>query len=237
MKEYTKEELLQLKHNDHRKAILNYIKGTRHIRDKQDFLFNWVKPAPDETILECGSSSGKTCIDFTKRIGCKMIGIDFSEEAIKTSTEMQQVYFPALKETCFFRHNDLTKMFFDKTINKILMPDFSEHIPDSVFSDILNNIKKSLPSVKLYIYTPVRTHIFEILKHNNILLKNPEGHINVKTEKELILFLQQMGWKIIEHKWRPSHLPIIRNFESLLGHIPVIGKYFHRKAAILAIPT
>ncbi|MDF1498781.1 MAG: class I SAM-dependent methyltransferase [Patescibacteria group bacterium] len=237
MRQYTQQELLQLNYRDLERVFLDYLKNkSGHIRDKQHFLLKWVNPRENEVILECGSSSGKTCIDFAKKSRCYMIGVDFDDNAIKVSEKMQKKYFPELNYKCVFIKDDLTKMIFDNKIKKILMPDFSEHIYDNTFRDILNNMKQ-LQDVKLYIYTPVKTHLFEILKHKNILLKSSKEHINIKTENEMIKFLEKNDWRIIEKKWRPSYLPFVRVFEVLLGNMPVIGKYFHRKMAIIITPN
>ncbi|MFZ2970796.1 MAG: methyltransferase domain-containing protein [Minisyncoccia bacterium] len=236
MKLYSEQELLQLNHRDLEKTFNNYL-GNKHrnVCDKQSFLLEWVDPQKNETILECGSSSGKTCVDFANKSGCNMIGIDFDPDAIEVSARMQKKYFPELDARCIFRKDDLAQMFFDRKIKKIIMPDFTEHITNEVFSGILNNMKQ-LQDVKLYIYTPAGTHIFEILRHRNIILKKIMNHINVKTENEMVRFLEENGWKVVERKWRPSHLPVIRIFEILFGNFPLVGKYFHRKMAIMATP-
>lgn len=233
---FSKEELQGLDHNDHRKAFQDYLQGRYTSRDKHSFLFSWVSPQKNDMILECGSSSGKTCIDFSRRSDCYCLGIDFDPQAIQISGEMRDTYFPELKDRCFFKEGDLENMQIDNNITKILMPDFTEHIPDHVFSKILENIKKQLPNVRLYIYTPLRSHIFEIMKHKNLILKKPSGHINVKTEKELIDLLETNNWSVESIQWRPSHIPLFRFMELFLGHIPVLGILFRRRIAVIAVP-
>jgi len=114
------------------------------------------------------------------------------------------------------------------------MPDFSEHIPDRVFAAILANLGRQLPDSLLYVYTPNRSHIFEILKHRNLILKNPEGHINVKSRGELERFLRAHGWEIVSSEWRGSSIPVWRQLESALGHVPLLGRLFQRRIALVA---
>lgn len=228
----TEKQLIALKHNNPEKAFHNYLMQTSFIKYKQNFLFSLIAPKKNDFILECGSSSGKTCIDMARRSGCYALGIDFDPIVVKLATEMKDKYFPELKGICHFKKDNLTTMKFNHRITKVIMLDFTEHISDSVFDKILANIRKQLPSVLLYIYTPLRSHIFEIMKHNNLILKKGEGHINVKSEKELKEFLKTRGWKILQSKWRPSHLPLFRHIEFLFGQIPFIGKLFHRRIAI-----
>jgi hypothetical protein len=197
----------------------------------------WVKPGDGDLILECGSSSGKTSIDFARHSSCYCLGVDFDPEAIRISSSMRDEYFPELAKRCQFKSGDLSTIKFEKKFNKIVMPDFSEHIPDRVFSAILRNIKDQLIDSTLYLYTPNRSHIFEILKHRDIILKNEGGHINVKTRKELEVFLVANGWKVETSTWRRSAIPLFKFIESFLGCLPVIGKLFQRRIVIRAKPT
>lgn len=233
----TDEELLALDHNDHAGAFLGYLHGSRHSTDKQAFLRSWVKPDMGDLILECGSSSGKTSIDFARHSQCFCLGVDFDPEAVRISISNRDAHFPELSGRCEFERGDLTTMQFDKPFNKILMPDFSEHIPDRIFAAILDNIRKQLQNATLYVYTPNRSHIFEILKHKNVVLKNEGGHINVKTRKELEGFLAVNGWKVESSAWRRSAIPIIKHFESILGYLPFIGRLFQRRIVVTAKPT
>ena len=211
-----------------------YLGDNRHISDKQSFLLSWLTPCESDVILECGSSSGKTSMDLSKRTGCHCLGVDFDPSAVEFSNEMRDKHFPELKDRCHFRQGDLTNMEFDKNTTKVLMADFTEHVSDEVLGKILANIRSQLPGVKLYVYTPARTHIFEIMKHKNFILKNKVGHINVKTEKNLTDFLKKNGWKIAQVQWRPSHLPVFRNIELILGHLPLVGIFFRRRIVIVA---
>ena len=230
----SKDYLLSLEHNDHRKAFLRYLNDNRHVKDKQDFLFSWIKPNSNDIIIECGSSSGKTAVDFTRKSDCYCLGIDFDPEAIVISEEMRDKYFPELKDRCRFKVDDLSTMQFDKKISKVIMADFSEHVPDEILKRILINIGCQLSEAKLYVYTPLRSHIFERMKHHDFILKNVSGHINVKTKKALLGILKETNWEVDSIQWRPSYLPIFRSIESLLGYIPLVGGLFRRKIAIVA---
>ena len=245
---WSQEDLLALDHNDHEYGFRVYLQSTQGIPGpgnslakyrvglRAKYLFFWVAPQPGDVILECGSSSGKTCVDFAKKSGCTMIGVDFDKEAVTISTRLTQEYFPELGSRCQYVCDDLTTMTFDSKITKILMPDFTEHIPDNVFSSVLANIKEQLPEVLVYIFTPVRTQIFEVMKHNGILLKNPSGHINVKTEQAMLDFLKKEGWEIVSADCEPSYILGYRYVESVLGRVPGVGKLFHKKMAIVARP-
>ncbi len=233
----TDQQLLLLDHNNHFGAFTGYLNKSRHSVDKQGFLRAWVKPDAGDFILECGSSSGKTSIDFASKCSCRCLGVDFDPDAIAISTALREEHFPELKDLCSFELGDLTAIPLDRQINKILMPDFTEHIPDRVFSGILRNIRTQLQTVRLYIYTPLRSHIFEILKHNDLILRNPSGHINVKTRTELITFLTEHGWEIEHVSWRTSSIPVFKYAEMVLGRIPLIGSLFQRRIAVIARPA
>lgn len=232
--ELTDEELLALDHNDHAESFRSYLRGSRHSNDKQSFLRSWVNPSVGDLILECGSSSGKTSVDLARHSSCYCLGVDFDPSAVQISNSNRDKHFPQLSGHCEFEHADLANMQFEKKFNKVLMPDFSEHIPDRIFAAILENIRKQLEDTTLYIYTPNRSHIFEVLKSRNFILKNPNGHINVKTRGQLERFLEANGWKLESSTWRRSAIPIVKHFESVLGYLPIIGKLFQRRIVITA---
>ncbi len=233
----TDEELLALDHNNHEGAFRGYLGGSRHSTDKQGFLRSWVKPAAGDMILECGSSSGKTSIDLARHSACYCVGVDFDPHAVDVANRHRDQYFPELTGRCQFKQGDLTKIQFDQPFNKVLMPDFTEHIPDRIFARILANIAAQLRHTSLYIYTPNRSHIFEILKHRNFILKNEGGHINVKTRAQLVAFLESNGWSVQSSTWRASSIPAVKYFESVLGYLPVLGKLFQRRIVITATPN
>jgi cyclopropane fatty-acyl-phospholipid synthase-like methyltransferase len=231
---WTKQKLQGLCHNKHEQAFQNYLHQSSHARDKHEFLFSWIAPKKEDVILECGCSGGKTSVDLSRKSGCYILGVDFDPHAIQTAASMRDKYFPELKNSCDFVEGDLESMKFTKQFTKVVMADFTEHIPDRVFQGILMNIQTQLPNAVLYIYTPCRTHLFELIKCN--IIKNQQsGHINLKTEKELKVFLAQRGWKIIEQQWRPSHFPVFNVVERFFGWLPVIGLLLHRRIAIKAL--
>ncbi len=233
----TDEELLALDHNDHAGAFRGYLRGSRHSRDKQAFLRSWVEPQEKDLILECGSSSGKTSVDFARHSLCYCLGVDFDPSAVEISITNRDEHFPELSTRCEFIHGDLATMQFTKPFNKVLMPDFTEHLPDRVLSAVLQNIRSQLKETTLYVYTPNRSHLFEVMKHRNFILKNASGHINVKTRKQLESFLQDNGWEIESSSWRESAIPVFRLLEPVLGHIPILGKLFQRRIVITAKPA
>ncbi len=235
--EYSDDELRGLFHNDHERAFLGYLAGAQHSKNKEKFLLRWVAPTPADYVLECGSSSGKTCIGFARFSGCRCLGVDFDEKAVQISSRLRDKYFPDLREQCEFVVGDLTSMRLEKGITKVLMPDFTEHIPDRILLSILKNLRSQLRDVELFIYTPSRSHIFEILKHRNFILRNPSGHINVKTREELTSLLAEAGWAVVESTSHHSSMWYVRPIEYLLSPLPIIGRYFERRLAIRAVPA
>jgi hypothetical protein len=233
---YTDDELKNLYHNDHEASFKAYLSGSRHTVDKHGFLYRWIAPNSTDYVLECGPSGGKTSIDLSRRSGCRCLGIDFDEEAVHIASRMRDAHFPELQSRCRFALGDLTSMDFDRDLTKILMPDFTEHVPDRVLVSILNNIRNQFDNIELFVYTPLRSHLFEILKHRNILLKNRSGHINVKTREQLVQMLDDAGWSITSLKWRCSSMYYVKPFEYAFGPAPVNGKYFRRRIAIKAKP-
>jgi cyclopropane fatty-acyl-phospholipid synthase-like methyltransferase len=111
--------------------------------------------------------------------------------------------------------------------------DFSEHVYDSDWLNILRSIKKSLkPGGKLYLHTPNADFFLEKMKANNFIVKQFPEHIAVRSPDENQLLLEKAGFKVNSIKLIP-HYNILR-FLHPVSLIPFIGKYFKARIFIEA---
>jgi hypothetical protein len=85
---------------------------------------------------------------------------------------------------------------------------------------------------KFIVYTPNPSHILEILKNHNIILKKDITHVDYKTMKRLMDSLSNEGFTIKKSYYIESHIPFMKVIERILmNFIPL----FRRRNAVLAI--
>lgn len=111
--------------------------------------------------------------------------------------------------------------------------DFSEHIYDKEWLDILKGIRSSLKENGiLYLHTPNAYFFIEILKARNFILKQFPEHIAVRTPEQTINLLEQAGFSDNKLYLLP-HYNILKYIHPL-SYIPVMGKYLKARIFVIA---
>ena len=157
-------------------------------------------------------------------------GIDFSSEFIdrfkeRINTNAKFKNINAISDDIVSFCNSKAN-FFDKALTL----DFSEHIYDKDFLEIYTAIFNSLkPDGTLYLHTPNRDFIVEILKDKGIL-KQFEEHIAVRTGKAYERLLPEIGVQNIRIEYIRHH-NILKNLHHF-SYLPFIGKYFKARLLI-----
>ena len=112
--------------------------------------------------------------------------------------------------------------------------DFSEHVGDEEWLQILLSIKSSLKKEgKLYIHTPNGKYFLEIMKNKNFIFSQFPEHISVRNAKQYIILLEKAGYEIQGVKFL-SHYNILK-YIHLLSFIPWLGSYFQARFFIIAV--
>ncbi len=160
-------------------------------------------------------------------------GIDFSEPFIRAANEKKEklsiknaeFVCSDIKEFCQIHENIFDVGF---------AIDFSEHVYDKEWSQILISIKKSLKqNGKLYLHTPNAEFFLEKMKSKNIIFKQFPEHIAVRTPEKNASILREAGFNV-EHIWLIPHYNILKLVHPI-SYFPVVGKFF--KARILIEAT
>lgn len=162
----------------------------------------------------------------------KYIGVDFSEPFITSANRRMKnkgiknanFICSSIEEFCG-THNNM----FDAGFAL----DFSEHVYDNEWVDILSNIHDTLKSDgTLYVHTPNKEFILEIMKENNLILKQFKEHVAVRDVPHNIKLLTQAGFSDITVKCL-SHYNALR-YLHIFSISPFIGKYFKARIFITA---
>lgn len=217
----------------HQQIIKKFVKNNRFAKDKTRNVLDLVRPGERDIILEVGCSSGASSF-ICANSGAFVLGVDTNNTAIAVAKEFSGSMLRGEGHCEFnlgFAENYLTSYHY----NKVIMIDLVEHIDNETLEKMLNSISNMLPGVHLFIYTPNKGHIFEILKERNIILRRDPTHIGLRTMPETLKILEKQGYKIVRFYNRPSHVVLFSNAELVLSRLPLIGKYFRRRLCIEAI--
>jgi len=160
------------------------------------------------------------------------VGIDFSKPFINAANEKKEkLCFTNVEFVCSNIHS-----FCQNHINTFdvgFAMDFSEHVYDVEWIQILKSIKKSIkPNGKLYLHTPNADYFLEKMKSKNFIVKQFPQHIAVRTPEHNVSILWEAGFSV-EHIWLIPNYNILKVLHPL-SHIPVIGKYLKARIFIEA---
>jgi len=183
------------------------------------------------TVCDFGCGNGLLMPHLCPNVD-KYFGVDFSEEFIDAANRRKSALgynnatfvcadinnFCAQHESCF---------------DAGFAMDFSEHVPDDEWLDILRSIRHAIkPNKKLYLHTPNARFIIEIMKKHNFILKQFPEHVAVRDATENIKLLRQAGFSNINSIALP-HYNILK-YLHILSYAPVVGKYFEARLFIEA---
>lgn len=160
-------------------------------------------------------------------------GIDFSESFIEAANEKKKQL--SIKNAHFvcadineFCQNHL------KAFDAGFAMDFSEHLDDEEWAQILLNIRRSIrPKGKLYIHTPNAYFFLEKMKSRNFIFKQLPGHVAVRTPEHNAFIIKAAGFDV-KQQLLIGHYNMFKIIHPF-SYIPVLGKYFQARIFIEAI--
>jgi len=178
----------------------------------------------------CGNG---VMLEFLEQKVGEYFGVDFSPYAIKNA-EIRKKKLGAANAYFFC---DSIQSFCEKNHEKFdigMALDFSEHVNDEEWLQVLNSIKSSLKTGgELYIHTPNGSFFLEIMKSKNFIFKQFPEHIAVRSAKQNIILLEKAGYKIQDIKFL-CHYNILK-YIHLFSFIPWLGSYFQARLFIIAV--
>lgn len=160
-------------------------------------------------------------------------GVDFSESFIESAIKKMhdlninnaQFFNSEIGEFCINHPNEFDVGF---------AMDFSEHVYDKEWVEILKSIKLSLKkNGKLYLHTPNADFFLEVMRNKNCILKQRDEHVAVRNPAENVRLLKEAGFSIVNLTLLP-HYNILKYIHPL-SFIPIIGKYLKARIFIEAI--
>lgn len=188
---------------------------------------------PGMTVGDFGCGNALSLEYLNKNNVQKYFGIDFSKELL---TFAQQRKYRLKFDQAEFYEQPVQEFCKDhrESIDVALAMDFSEHIYDKDWLDILRSIHMALkPGGSLYMHTPNAQFFLEMMKERNFIVKQFPEHIAVRGSRENKKLLQEAGFSQIIVNFIP-HYNILK-YIHFLSYIPFVGKYFKARLFIRAI--
>jgi 2-polyprenyl-6-hydroxyphenyl methylase/3-demethylubiquinone-9 3-methyltransferase len=162
------------------------------------------------------------------------VGVDFSEPFIEAANKKKDqlritnAHFECAEIVEFCQRHQ-------NAFDAAFAMDFSEHVYDNEWSQILRSMGSSLkPKGTLYLHTPNAEFFLERMKTRGFLVKQFSEHIAVRTPEQNAKLLQEAGFQVTHIRFIAHYNAILRIVHPL-SFIPVIGNFF--KARILLEAT
>ena len=186
-------------------------------------------PRPTDRVLDLGCGWGTISFALGPIVS-EVVGLDFSERAVAACQARLDV---SGLDNVFFRRGDARDTGLrSASFDSVVAADLFEHLyPDDSEAVALEAFRVLKPRGSFSVWTPCRTHILEVLKNNDIVLKRDISHVDYKSMPRMKGILASAGFEIARAHFAESHLPGLNVAERLLQRwVPLL----RRRIAVLA---
>ena len=170
-------------------------------------------PRPTDRVLDMGCGWGTISYALAPKVR-EVVGLDFSGRAIAGCNARQDLH--GLDNVEFrvgdARDSGLAAGSFDV----VVAADLFEHLyPDDSEAVAAEGFRVLRPGGSFVAWTPCRSHILEVLKNNDIIIKRDVSHVDYKSMPRMMEILVGAGFEIQRAYFAESHLPGLNVLERL----------------------
>lgn len=187
-------------------------------------------PRPADRVLDLGCGWGTISLALGP-IAKEVIGLDFSEKAVASCRT--RLASSGLRNVEFRRADARDTGLGAASFDVVVAADLFEHLYPDDSRDVAREAFRLLKHGGSFaVWTPCRSHILEVLKNRDIILKRDVSHVDYKSMGRLKRILTGAGFRVTRAYFAESHLPGLNLAERLLQRwVPVL----RRRIAVLAV--
>ena len=170
-------------------------------------------PRPTDRVLDMGCGWGTISYALAPKVR-EVVGLDFSERAIagcKARTDLHGL------DNVVFEVGDARDSGLDAaSFDVVVAADLFEHLyPEDSVAVAAEAFRVLRPGGRIAVWTPCRSHVLEVLKNRDIILKRDVSHVDYKSMPRMKEILAGAGFEIERAYFAESHLPGLRVLERL----------------------
>lgn len=187
-------------------------------------------PQPSDRVLDLGCGWGSISFALGSIVR-EVIGLDFSERAVASCDRRLRTFGFA---NVHFRVADARDTGLGAaSFDAIVAADLFEHLyPDDSREVAAEAFRVLKPGGRFAVWMPCRSHIIEVLRENDILLKRYVSHVDYKSMPRIKNILTGAGFRLEQAYFAESHLPGLNVLERLMqSWVPLL----RRRIAVLAV--
>ncbi len=200
-------------------------------------------PLPTDRALDLGCGWGTISFALASHVR-EVVGLDFAERAVASCNDRLDAIGDGTDPGSDRRPANLSFRVGDATgtglapasFDLVVAADLFEHLyPEDSEAVAAEALRLLRPGGRFAVWTPCRSHILEVLKNRNIVLRRDESHVDYKSLPRLTGILGRAGFRIARAGYAESHLPGLRTVERALQRwVPLL----RRRIAVVAVrPT
>ena len=193
----------------------------------------------DKVLELCGPLKGMSAVDLgcgwgtitfaLARKGARVVGVDFSSEAIRLCEERGRL--EPVPEMTFLKADAGSTGLPGGSWDLVVAADLVEHLdPDTTLRVYEEALRLLRPGGRFVVWAPNPGHVLEFLRRRGILKADPT-HIDYKPLPRVVAELERTGFQIRSAVHVESHLPIFSSVERLTQRF-VSG--LRRRVAVVA---
>ena len=171
----------------------------RNLRPRIRYALRIANLSAGMTVLDVGCGRGEVVL-FCARNGIHALGVDYSKEAIAIAQKAKATYDSEQQNRMKFICDDIEKIEFNESFDRIFMLDLIEHLHDWELSKLFKVCGRLLkPNGFLVIHTLPNKWLYDITYRRILRLFMPWLPANPRTEKEMSIHINEMTLTHLSH--------------------------------------